>query len=99
MLWPFGAGRFPATSASSNDASVAPSRIVYYRMVSTGQVAEDPQDANTIYIGLRYSGVFKSTDSGKSWSEISRGLTAHDITTLTVGPKDPNTVYASAGNM
>ena len=50
------------------------------------------KDAPTLYIGTSLSGVFRSTDSGKTWENIRPGNT---IDALAVDPNDPKTIYAS----
>ncbi len=43
-------------------------------------------DSNgTLYAGTDGSGIFKSTDEGKSWSSSNAGLTSLSITTIAVG--------------
>jgi photosystem II stability/assembly factor-like uncharacterized protein len=41
--------------------------------------------------------LWKSTDGGTSWSDVSKGLPldeCHSVSSLSVGPKDPSTLYA-----
>jgi photosystem II stability/assembly factor-like uncharacterized protein len=73
------------------------------------QVAIDPQNANTIYVGILPSawmngrpldgGVFKSTDGGATWSSLTLdGTTGPAIGaftgTLSVDPQNPSTLFA-----
>jgi autotransporter-associated beta strand protein len=74
--------------------AVAPSdpRILYY---GTGE-ADNSIDS---YYG---SGVYKSTDSGKTWSLVAdptnplNGLT---VSKIAVDPNDPNVIYAATGDL
>ena len=50
----------------------------------------DPQTPETIYAGTNGFGVYKSTDSGATWSGGGSGT----ITVLVVDPRTPATVYA-----
>lgn len=42
----------------------------------------------------RTLGIFKSTDGGRSWTEINVGLPSRQIFTLVMDPEDSNTLYA-----
>jgi hypothetical protein len=53
-----------------------------------------PSNSNILYAGTSGSGVFRSTDSGDTWSEINEGLTSLDVRVLAVDPSNPNVVYA-----
>jgi len=70
----------------------------------------DPQDPNVLYAGMWEfrrgpdffssggpgSGLYKSTDGGATWTELSNGLPAGDKgrITVAVAPSRPNRVYA-----
>ena len=61
-------------------------------------VAGDPRDPNTFYFGAVCGGVWKTTDAGQYWENISDGyLTAASIGALEVAPADPNVIYAGTG--
>jgi photosystem II stability/assembly factor-like uncharacterized protein len=73
--------------------------------VSIGAVAVAPSDKNIVYVGTGESnprnsasygdGVYKSTDGGKTWTNV--GLkTTFQIGRIIVHPKDPNIVYVGA---
>jgi len=56
------------------------------------------QEPNTFYMGATGGGVWKTTDAGLTW----RNLSDHDIKTASVGaiavaPSDPNVVYVGMG--
>ena len=63
-------------------------------------LAIDPTSPATIYAGTRsgfggvFSGVFKSTNGGGSWSPINAGLTNSDVLALAIDPATPATLYA-----
>lgn len=57
-------------------------------------MAIDPSDSETVYVGTRDAGVFKTTDGGQSWQPARTGLTFYPIRSLEVDPQHPNTLYA-----
>ncbi|MBU1622248.1 MAG: hypothetical protein KJ597_01605, partial [Nanoarchaeota archaeon] len=68
-------------------------------------VTIDPNNPNIVYIGT-YGGIFKSSDSGNSWSKILNGLTAHNyffdleeehpamVRSIEVDPTNSNIIFA-----
>src|SRR6266851_2533201 len=69
-------------------------------------IAVDPVTPTTVYAGTSFSsGVFKSTDSGNTWTPVNTGLTfsntttAFGIATLAIDAKaTPSNVYASTSD-
>jgi photosystem II stability/assembly factor-like uncharacterized protein len=55
----------------------------------------DPSDPNTIYAGVEVGGAFKSTDAGKTWTELNGFY--EDVHRLMTVPSKPNDVYMSTG--
>ncbi len=53
----------------------------------------DPSTPSTLYAGT-YGGVFRSTDSGATWTACSSGMTSLTVQTLSVDPSTPSTLYA-----
>jgi hypothetical protein len=45
-------------------------------------VAVDPFDDRVLYAGTTSTGVFKSTDEGRTWRASARGLERSDVTTV-----------------
>ncbi len=72
---------------------------------SIGSVAVAPSDPNVIYVGTGESdirsdlasgnGVYRSDDSGKTWTHIGLDDT-RQISRILVSPTDPHTVYVAA---
>ncbi len=72
---------------------------------SVGAVSVAPSDSNVVWVGTGESnprnsvswgdGVYKSTDSGKTWKHMGLRET-FQIGDVVIHPKDPNTVYVAA---
>ncbi|HET7674123.1 MAG TPA: glycosyl hydrolase [Gammaproteobacteria bacterium] len=72
---------------------------------AVGALAIAPSDPNVIYAGMGESfirgdmatgdGVYKSTDAGKTWSNVGLRDT-HVISKIVVDPRDPEHVYVAA---
>lgn len=72
---------------------------------STGTIAVDPQNSNTLWVGTGESnifrssmagtGLYKSTDGGASWKYVGLGESQH-IARIVIHPGDSNTVYVAA---
>lgn len=61
-------------------------------------VAGDHRDPNTFYFGAVCGGVWKTTDAGRYWQNITDGyFTASSVGALEVAPADPNVIYAGTG--
>lgn len=57
-------------------------------------VSIDAASPNIIYAGSANNGIYRSTDSGASWSEINNGLATLDIQVITIDPNLSTTLYA-----
>lgn len=58
-------------------------------------LAVDPSNPATLYAGTYYGGIFKSIDSGRSWSRASAGLPdSLHVSSLAIDPAFPGTLYA-----
>jgi photosystem II stability/assembly factor-like uncharacterized protein len=65
-----------------------------------GDIAVDPTDPDTIYVGYWDMGFLKSTDGGASFKRITQGMGeeyASNTFSIVVDPADPATLYAAAG--
>lgn len=60
-------------------------------------IAIHPTDPNTIYIGVSKGGVWKSTNRGSTWTNLTDSLAAQYVGCLTIDPVDPNTIYLGTG--
>lgn len=61
-------------------------------------VAGDPRDSKVYYFGGVAGGVWKTTDAGQYWKNITDGyFTSSSVGALDVAPADPNVIYAGTG--
>ncbi len=61
-------------------------------------VAGIPGDKRTFYMGAADGGVWKTTDAGHSWKNVSDGyLGLGSVGALAVAPSDPKIIYAGTG--
>jgi photosystem II stability/assembly factor-like uncharacterized protein len=69
-----------------------------YRGGRVVAVAGDPRDRLTFYFGSTGGGVWKSTDAGISWRNVSDGFFKRaSVGALAVAASDPNVIYAGMG--
>ena len=61
-------------------------------------LALDPAAPSTLYAGTDESGVFKSIDSGGSWTAVNDGLGTLQITALAVSSQTPGTLFAGTAD-
>jgi photosystem II stability/assembly factor-like uncharacterized protein len=68
-----------------------------YRGGRADTVTGVPGDRATYYFGASGGGVWKSTDAGRSWQNVSDGFFGGSIGAVAVSAWDPNVVYAGTG--
>ncbi|HSL23956.1 MAG TPA: hypothetical protein VK886_20650 [Vicinamibacterales bacterium] len=56
-----------------------------------------PGETSTYYAGAASGGIWKSTDSGKTWAPIFDDQSAAAIGALAIDPSDPRTIWAGTG--
>jgi photosystem II stability/assembly factor-like uncharacterized protein len=57
------------------------------------EITADPKHPNTVYVGTDLAGVFKSTNGGKHFKPINRGLKNLAIQTIAIDPQHTAVVY------
>lgn len=56
------------------------------------------QDDHTFYMGATGGGVWKTTDGGTTWNNVSDGFfQSGSVGAIAVAPSDPNVIYAGTG--
>ncbi len=61
---------------------------------NTVYVAMQPGSPSTLFAGTML-GLFRTTDSGAHWIELTNGLVAHYAAAIAFDPSTPTTVYAA----
>ena len=61
-------------------------------------VAQDPNNASILYVGVPQGGVWKSTNSGVSWTPKTSALPVSGISDITIDPNNSNVIYACTGD-
>lgn len=60
-------------------------------------IVADPANPSIVYVGAASGGVWKSTDTGATWTPIFDGAGSPSIGALAMDPSDANTIYAGTG--
>jgi photosystem II stability/assembly factor-like uncharacterized protein len=101
----------PATAARASSPGVLTTldtsqlRGLRYRMIGPARggrvttVTGVPQEAMTFYMGSTGGGVWKTTNSGITWTNVSDGFfDAASMGSIDVADSDPNVIYAGTGS-
>jgi photosystem II stability/assembly factor-like uncharacterized protein len=57
-----------------------------------------PSDSSTIFVGVAQGGVWKTTNSGQSWTPLTDNLPIIRISDIAIDPNNTNTMYISVGD-
>jgi MYXO-CTERM domain-containing protein len=63
----------------------------------TSAIAVDPTNSSIVYLGTAMGGVWKSSDSGKSWKPLMDDQPSLAVGSIAIDPKSPSTVYVGTG--
>lgn len=93
------AAAFPVRSAAAaSDLALQWRLIGPFSGGRTTAVAGHPAEPSTFYLGATGGGVWRTTDAGTTWRNISDGyLTTNTIGAIAVAPSDPNLIYVGTG--
>ncbi len=70
-----------------------------YRGGRSCTVTGVPGEPNLFYFGSTGGGVWKTSDGGRSWENISDGFFGGSIGSIAVSPSDKNVLYAGGGEI
>src|SRR5713101_4355987 len=76
--------------------TVAGSSIVAGRVVS---LAIDPRDSSVVYAGAATGGVWKTTDAGANWTQLTDDQPALASGSIALDPQNPDIVYVGTGEL
>src|SRR5215217_3530975 len=91
-----------ASNESSASDSVLFSKVKYrligpFRGGRSGAVTGSYKNKNTFYFGATGGGVWKTTDGGSNWKNISDKYFGGSIGAVAVAPSDENILYVGEG--
>jgi photosystem II stability/assembly factor-like uncharacterized protein len=92
-----------AEAPNSAAAAIAASQSLQWRMVGpfrggrTRAVTGIPGQPDTILIGAVNGGVWKTTDSGRTWNPLFDAAPTQSIGAIAVAPSDPKIIYVASG--
>ncbi|MEP7197660.1 MAG: T9SS type A sorting domain-containing protein [Saprospiraceae bacterium] len=69
----------------------------YWAMGRTTHVDFHPTDANTFYVAAANGGLWKTTDSGLSYTSLGESLPQQPVGIVVVDQKNPNNIYITIG--
>ena len=90
-------GASAQTSASQPFAAMHWRNIGPFRGGRTVAISGVPQRPGTFYMAPTDGGVWKSSNSGRTWDPIFDGQDTGSIGALAVAPSDPDTIYVGSG--
>lgn len=61
-------------------------------------IAFHPVDPNIIFVGAPSGGVWKTTDNGVTWRELSSGLIRLGVSSIVIHPTNPDIIYIGTGD-
>ena len=68
--------------------------------VNSGRIrglAIHPTNPDIVYIGAAAGGIWKTTNGGNTWTDISGGLTLITFGSIAIDPANPDIIYAGTG--
>ncbi|MEJ2185835.1 MAG: glycosyl hydrolase, partial [Gemmatimonadota bacterium] len=92
-----------AAAQPAPDSAPSPFRALRWRLIGpfrggrVDAVAGDPSDPRTFYFGAVDGGVWKTTDAGMSWRNVSDDYAIGGVGAVAVAPSDANVVYVGGG--
>ena len=60
-------------------------------------VAIHPDDPNTWYVGVGSGGVWKTVNSGTTWTPVFDDEASYSIGAITIDPTNPHTIWVGTG--
>jgi photosystem II stability/assembly factor-like uncharacterized protein len=88
---------------NSNDISNWQNLGPYTQLSKSGQgrvnaIAVDPSNPNIYYVGAPAGGIWKSTDSGTTWTPLSDYLPQIGVSGIAIDPNNSDIIYIATGD-
>ncbi|WP_196886235.1 T9SS type A sorting domain-containing protein [Aureivirga sp. CE67] len=61
-------------------------------------IAFHPTDDKVIYVGTPSGGIWKSSDGGYNWEDLSNDFVRLGISSIAINPENPNIIYVGTGD-
>lgn len=61
-------------------------------------IVEDPNNSNIVYLGAPAGGIWKSTDSGTTWTPLGDEFSVIGVSAIAVDPNNSNIIYVGTGD-
>ncbi len=87
----------PATPAGFQWEFMGPTQTDVNWLGRVNALAIDPTNSNIIYAGEAKGGLWKSTDGGATWTNLTDFLSSQVSGCITIDPVDHNTIYYGTG--
>jgi PKD repeat protein len=94
-------------ATGTNWINIGPTRATYAKNGGTlnvtdsgrvNDIATDPANPNTIYVGFSGGGVWKTTDGGSTWTPKTEALGSLTVGALEMDPNSASTLYLGLGD-
>lgn len=91
-------GQLDAQSFDQSEYAALEYRLIGpFRGGRSAAVTGVPNKSNLYYFGSTGGGIWKTTDGGRSWENISDGFFGGSIGAISVAKSDPNVIYVGGG--
>ncbi|EAY24615.1 BNR/Asp-box repeat domain protein [Microscilla marina ATCC 23134] len=93
-------GHTQRTTGSGNWSSLGPSSSPggYDGVGRINCVSFDPQNVNTFYVGTPAGGLWKTTNGGSSWTNLTDNLPIIGVSSIAIHPSNGNIMYIATGD-
>ena len=92
-------GNFGARSLwKSTDSAATFTPLSDLPFANPQALVADPGAPATLYAASTDGGVFKSLDSGATWTKATRGITGSKVQALAIDPQHPQTLFAASSD-